>query len=138
MQDVSVAIHDLDEVFMQGVREKKARELTESFYVEDGEVLPPNRPSVIGRVKIAEFWQSMFEAGLCKAILNTTHIDVSGEAAYVKGQYAFTFQQDGEVGFDKGKYMKAYRRQRDGQWQVEAEIFNSDKEMVCVRGLRSG
>ena len=56
----------------------------------------------------------MFNAGLSKAVVNTTHIDVSDDLAQARGQYAFTFQCSGEVTHDKGKYLLTYRRQGDG------------------------
>lgn len=44
MKDACTAVHGLDQVFMQRVREKKARELADDFYAEDAEVLPPTSP----------------------------------------------------------------------------------------------
>lgn len=121
------ALETLDEVLMQQVRARNPEKLVEIFYAEDAELLAPNQPGVVGRAKIIEFWRHMFELGLNKIILNTTHIDISGDLACAKGQYAFTFQRDGRVSHDKGKYLLTYRRQADGSWRVVAKMFSSDR-----------
>lgn len=124
--DADSAIRTLDEVFIQHIKERNAQSLTDNFYAEDAELLPPNQPGVMGRYKIAEFWQRMFDAGLSKAILNTTYIDVSGDLAQARGQYAFTFSHNGKASHDKGKYLLTYRRQGDGEWKVVTDMYSSD------------
>ena len=123
MSDAEIAIRAVDDLFMRTVREKKSAELAETLYAEDAELLPPNRPSIIGRLNIAGFWQEMFARGLSNIVLNTTHIDVSGDLAHARGQYAFTFQRDGEVSHEKGKYLLTYRRQKDGLWKVATDYI---------------
>lgn len=111
---------------MQGIRDRKTTTLTESYYAEDAELLVPNRPGITGKAAIARFWQEMFDMGLTKILLNSTHVEVSGDLAHARGQSAFTFTSGGEVRQDKGKYLLTYRRQQDGSWRVVAEMYNSD------------
>ena len=108
------AISAVDQTFMDYVQRQDALALSSTVFSEDAELMPPNRPSVIGRESIATFWQEMFDRGLTKMLLNTTCADISGELAQARGQYGFTFSKNGKVTHDKGKYLLTYRRQGDG------------------------
>ena len=120
------AISALEQAFMDYVQRQDALALSSTVFSDDAELMPPNRPSVIGRERIAAFWQEMFGRGLNKILLNTTCVDISDELAQARGQYAFTFSHNGEVSHDKGKYLLTYRRQGDGEWKVVTDMYSSD------------
>ena len=58
--------------------------------------------------------------------LDVDAIEGRADLAYVRGRWAATFQTpDGPVD-DFGKYIEIGRRQPDGSWLMESDIFNSD------------
>lgn len=96
-----------------------------SLYTEDGILLPPNAPEVVGREAI--------EATLKKfpPIVELANTDaectVSGDWAFVRGRYSMKLKlPNGALLEDHGKYIEIRKRGDDGVWRIHRDIFNSD------------
>src|SRR4051812_9350295 len=117
--DVAAAIRALDVEFAFHANAHDAAALTEIFYTEDAQLLPPNAPLVRGKAAIRDFWTAFMTAGPSDASLQSDTIDASGDLAYCTGRYAFTMGGERH----EGKYVVVYRRQADGGYKAIADAF---------------
>ncbi len=97
-----------------------------SFYAENGMVMPPNEPARTGR---SEIQASLGAFMAMKAQLTVTPVDVvaNGAIAIDRGTYTVTFTPPGATApvTDNGKYL-AHWHLIDGKWLMVADIWNSD------------
>ena len=98
-----------------------------SIFAEDGWQMPANRPALVGREAIREFWAAAFRWGKWDFTLDTQAVAVSGPLAVERGRYVlrFTASADAPPGVasfeDRGNYLVHWRREGDGQWLVLAD-----------------
>ena len=96
------------------------------YYAPNAIVMPSNQEVVRGRDAIAAF----FENYPPFTDLQFTSVEVDGgeDIAYVYGTYSLMLTLPGEEQPvpDRGKYIEIWRRQEDGSWKIELDIFNSD------------
>ena len=98
-----------------------------SIVAEDAWQMPPNRPALVGRAAIREFWAAAFSWGKWDFTLDTRAIAVSGPLAVERGKYVlrFTASADAPPGMtsfeDRGNYLVHWRREGDEQWLVVAD-----------------
>ena len=96
-----------------------------SLYAEDGMLMPPNGPTVVGRANLqafAETWPRVTH-------LSFSDIGVQVEGDLAVGWCAFQMGTVGDDGIevnDTGKQLVAFARQDDGSWKATRAIFNSD------------
>lgn len=97
------------------------------LYAADGAFMAPNAPIVTGRKAIAEAWAGLLKLPALTLNFRTTQLVIakSGDLASDRGTYDLAF--DGEKGRvrDVGKFVVVWKKV-GGQWQVLADIFNSD------------
>ena len=91
-----------------------------AYYSENATVLMPNAEPVQGREAITS---SMNKFGDIKMDFNIIDITGKGDLAYVYGKYTLVFLPSGAK--DNGKYIEIWRKQADGKWQVNYDIFNT-------------
>ena len=98
-----------------------------SILAEDAWQMPPNRPALIGRAAIREFWAAAFSWGKWDFTLDTQAVAVSGPLAVERGRYVlrFTANADAPPGMtsfeDRGNYLVHWRREVDGRWLIVAD-----------------
>jgi uncharacterized protein (TIGR02246 family) len=98
-----------------------------ALYTEDGKILPPNMPPVVGREAIAEFWKGAKDMGMGDLRLDATELLDSGELAYEMGTYTLAVNPPGgEAMTDVGKYVVVLRLQDDNSWKIAVDMFSSD------------
>lgn len=99
-----------------------------NLYAEDGIVLAPGAPAVVGRAAIREFIKSDIEktkaAGLAFKMGDTTGVGVSGDLGWLSGTFSITDASGAAV--DAGKFVSVYRR-ANGKWALIRDTWNSDK-----------
>ena len=93
-----------------------------NLYTDDGSLMPTNSDFVNGKEGIAAVWQSVFDAGLKQATLETLEVEGLGNTAYEVGKY--TLLLDGGKVADSGKYIVIWKK-KDGQWKLYRDIFNT-------------
>jgi uncharacterized protein (TIGR02246 family) len=96
------------------------------LYTEDATLMPPGGPSVAGRPAIEAFL-----AGFPKVTemsFDLDEVDGRGDLAFVRGAYRMTMEIPGTPGpvMDEGKFIEIRRKQADGRWLVDVDIFNSN------------
>jgi uncharacterized protein (TIGR02246 family) len=95
-----------------------------ALYTANGQLFPSHSDIVSGTPAIAQFWQSVFAAGIKKAKLDTVEAEGHGDMAHEVGKY--TLMGDGDTVLDSGKYIIVWKRQ-DGQWKLHRDIWNSSQ-----------
>lgn len=99
-----------------------------NLYAEDGVVLAPGAPAVVGRDAIREFIKSDIEktkaAGLTFKLGDVTGVGVSGDLGWLTGTFSVTDASENAV--DVGKFVSVYRR-TNGKWALIRDTWNSDK-----------
>ena len=98
-----------------------------AIYAEDGELMPPNSNTMIGRVAIEAFWAD-FQAGGISAEGKDTEVYAHGDVGYEVGTYTIT--DAGGATIDEGKYVEIWR-QVDGKWQIYRGIWNSNLPLAA-------
>jgi len=60
-------------------------------------------------------------------IMGRVEVARSGDLAYIMGAYTLAMKDSqGNPVNDHGKFVEVWKKQADGKWKVEADIFNSD------------
>jgi len=98
-----------------------------AVYAEDGVLMPPNGPTVVGRANVLAFGESFTEI----AGLSFGDFSVQGEGDLAVGWSSYQLGLVGEDGVevnDTGKQLVVFERQADGGWLVTRAMFNSDLE----------
>jgi uncharacterized protein (TIGR02246 family) len=119
-------IRDLDKKWVAAVGAKDAT-ASANFYAVDGVIMPAGQPIAQGRSAIASVWKGLL--GLKNFDLTFAPSEVTvgsaGDIAYEIGTYALSFDGDKGPVKDVGKYVVVWKKV-EGNWQVAADIFNSD------------
>ncbi len=122
------AIRDLDKKWVEAVAARDTI-VVGNMYAEDGAFLPPGAPRVSGRAAIRSVWVQLLKAPNLALTFEPSRVVVSsaGDIAYETGTYRLSM--DGPKGGrieDIGKFVVAWKKM-NGAWQVQYDIFNSDK-----------
>lgn len=128
-QDDALKISALNKKWLGLVVRKDAAAISE-LYAADGSIMPPNAPIATGRKAIAETWAGFFKLPSLTLNFRTTELVISrsGDLASDRGTYDLAFDGDKGRVREIGKYVVVWKKV-GGQWQVLADIFNSDKAM---------
>ena len=127
--DISDDISGVNKDFMSGVANQDAAAIAD-VYTEDGQVLPPNAETGVGKANIQVIMQGFFDSGVRGLKLESIEIESYGDNAYELGKY--TLLAEGEVEVDKGKYIVIWKKV-DGEWKYYRDIFNSDFLVIFKR-----
>jgi len=122
-------IRDLDGAWAQAAQEKDAGRFA-SFYSNTGSAMPFNAPIATGRGNVQELWtQLMAKPGFALSFA-PTRIEVAQSKDIAFDIGTFELKLDNEQGASMlipGKYVVVWKKQKDGTWKAEADIFNTDR-----------
>jgi len=97
-------------------------------YADDGQFLSPGDPSAVGKDAIRKAWAGLFAAPGYVSLTfapTTVHVAEAGDVAYEIGNYELIMKdKKGKPATTKGKFVVVWKKQADGSWKVEADIFN--------------
>ena len=96
-----------------------------ALYTSDTRLMPPNSEVMSGHDAVRSMFGGMIDAGM-SGELTTVEVMVSGDIGYHVGIYEL---QSGDEVVDTGKFMETWRRDKDGQWRIVNDIWNSDGPM---------
>lgn len=95
-----------------------------ALYGEDALLLPPNAPGVRGRAAIGEFFAAF--PHVTDLVCQDLAIHGCADMVYTTGTYTMTIHPEGMDPIqEEGKYLDVKRKQADGTWLYEADMFNS-------------
>jgi len=103
-------------------------ELAASLYAEDGVLMPPNQPSVVGKAAIHNVY-----AGGAKALAFNVKFDIA-EVVQVAPSWGFvrsnsagtlTMASTGETHTEANQELFVLHKDKDGQWKIARYSFSS-------------
>ena len=103
--------------------EKGDAAVVASLYGAGARLLPPGSPALTGPA-IEDYWRGAMDSGMSGGALETVSFEEHGDVAIEEGEY--TLRSGAEV-VDNGKYVVVHRRQDDGSWKYDLDIWNSSK-----------
>ncbi len=116
----------MQEVWQSAVDARDVAALA-AIYAEDGELMPPNSGTMIGRVAIEAFWAD-FQASGIDGEIKDREVYAHGDDGYTVGAYTIT--DAGGATIDEGKYVVIWR-QVDGKWKMHRDIWNSNLPLAA-------
>ena len=88
-------------------------------------IVPQNRGPIRGIDEMTKFW---FPAG-AKTTIESFENEIaeaggSGDLAFTRGAYRFTFDYDGKHYENRGNYVMLFRRGSDGGWKITHRMWS--------------
>jgi uncharacterized protein (TIGR02246 family) len=98
-----------------------------SLWTENARFLPPGSEVITGRPGVQAFWQSGFDQGACEVALESLEIkSMADGVAYEVGRNIVRVQMpDGSKIDVPGKSLCIFRRESDGVWRADVDVFNA-------------
>jgi ketosteroid isomerase-like protein len=98
-----------------------------SLWTENTRVLPPGQEMITGRAAVQAFWQGGFDQGAYDVVLESSEIKSLGDGvAYEIGRNIVRVRMaDGSSIDVPGKSLCIFRREADGVWRADVDIFNA-------------
>jgi uncharacterized protein (TIGR02246 family) len=98
-----------------------------SLWTEDTRFLPPGQEMITGRAAVEAFWQRGFDQGAYDVVLESVEIRSLGDGvAYEVGRSITRVRTaDGSSIDVPGKSLCLFRREGDGVWRADVDIFNA-------------
>lgn len=97
------------------------------FYAPDAVMLGPDHPGVKGTTAIRELLKSMFTSGYGGVALGRNSIANLGNLAVDVGYYtANVMTWQGGKREETGKYVTAWRRQANGEFQITVTVWSTN------------
>ena len=125
VEKVKQQIEKSNSSFMEAFSKGDAKAMTKG-YAMDAIVLPPNMPEIKGSDAIVKLWQGFIDMGKGVLKLNTVKINVFGNAATTYHTYNLEVNmKDGQVIKDNGRSVVVYEKQKNGDWLIIYDIWNS-------------
>lgn len=99
------------------------------LYAEDAVVMPVAEPLIEGRAAIRAYWEHVFGipgfTNSSRLVALETSSD--GTMGYTRGTYESPMAGiDGARVIERGKWVSLWKRQRNGDWRIAVDIFNTD------------
>ena len=92
-------------------------------------LMPVAESIVAGRASILTEWRHVFgiPRHVSHARLVVAEVSATGDLGYTRGTYESPMRGlDGQQPLERGKWVSVWKRQADGQWRLNVDIFNTD------------
>jgi len=121
-----MGIRQFNEAAMAASRSKDALAKA-ALWTENARFLPPGGDVITGRAGVQAFWQSGFDRGAYDLVLESVEIRSLGDGvAYEIGRSIARLRvADGSTTEVRGKSLCIFRREADGIWRADVDIFNA-------------
>jgi len=103
---------------------KRDPKMVSLIFAEDGVQLTLSGKVVKGRQQIMERLKTAMDgAGPgVKVTVTTVNVWVDGDIAYEAGKYKYEYVEKGKPGVDEGRYVTAWKKQKDGSWKLAMDM----------------
>jgi ketosteroid isomerase-like protein len=97
--------------------------------VEDHIIMIPGRPAIVGKAANDEANRRAFEGNRFAESWKVIDTVIDGALGYQRGTFttSATPRQGGQTRTVDGKFLRIYRRQKDGSWTMVIDMFSGDK-----------
>jgi uncharacterized protein (TIGR02246 family) len=119
-------IRKFNESVTAAFRSKDAAAMA-SLWTENARFLPAGQEMITGRAGVQAFWQSGFQQGASDVVLESLEIkSLADGVAYEIGRNIVQVRTaDGSSINVPGKSLCIFRRESDGVWRADVDIFNA-------------
>ena len=129
LPELHAAIRELDATVRRHIQAGDAEAMVENYYADDARILPPGNGEVMGRAAIREMWRGLVGSGMVDLVLETTHIETSGDLIVGTGNAKATVQPPGAAAvLLEGRYTVVFRQQANGEWRNIIDMYTIDAE----------
>jgi ketosteroid isomerase-like protein len=99
-----------------------------SVWAEDGELMPPNHPSIRGRAALQQYFSQLFARSRFNFTFTSSDVHVFGDVAMERVTYLAEAWRDESAKpvSSYGKGLHTYRREPGGVWKLINDIWNAD------------
>jgi uncharacterized protein (TIGR02246 family) len=124
----SAAIHAASRAFSAAYVRGDAEAMA-AAYTADGVIFPERAEMITGREAIRRYWTWAPGNRVTHHLATPAQIRVEGDVAYDYGVFEIAGERGGEPwGPRHGKYVIVWRREADGAWRMQLDIWNSRPE----------
>ena len=95
------------------------------LYTDNAIRMLPKGPTIQGRKEILKEFKAR-PSKILEYDQRIMEVDGNGDIAFVRGVFSYAVDTNGKISNGTGKYIAIYRRQREGQWLIDRDIFNFD------------
>jgi uncharacterized protein (TIGR02246 family) len=97
-----------------------------ALYAPDAVFLSPAEPRVVGLPAIRNLFVKVMAAVTSNPTLRSINLEVSGDLAYDSGEYDETLTDVATAARTevKGAYLMVLKRQPDGQWRIQQQMWS--------------
>jgi ketosteroid isomerase-like protein len=127
LEDDIAAIMAFNERYLGSINDEDIGTLA-SLTTEHHVMIAPNRPPIVGKAANDEMNGKAFEEFRFDETWNPTETVVSGDLAFQSGSYSSTAtpRAGGDARTIKGTFLRIYQRQRNGEWRMTRDTFNTE------------
>jgi len=107
-----------------------------TLWIDDGIQMPPGVPRRVGKMKIREAMQSLFDlVNITNMSVQIEEVRLMGDWAYSHGMLAFemTPKEGGETKRCYGKILDILAKQVDGSWKIAIDCHNYNEASVSAQ-----
>lgn len=127
LEDDIAAITAFNERYLGSINNEDIATLA-SLTTEHHVMIAPNRPPIVGKAANDEMNGKAFDEFRFDETWNPTETFVSGDLAFQSGSYSSTAipRAGGPSRTIVGTFLRIYQRQRDGEWRMTRDTFNTE------------
>jgi uncharacterized protein (TIGR02246 family) len=124
---VKAKIEAGNKIFVQAMLKGDAAAAA-SCYAENAVTLSPNMPMVKGRAAIEKSLTGMMQPSMKmkEFTASTISVEGAGDIAVELGKVLLTYEMNGKVLADTGKYLTVWKKQADASWKVAYDSYSTD------------
>ncbi len=106
-----------------------------AIYAENAHCMPPNRAPLKGREAIRTYYDTGLKTGMNDLTMDTMSLESSGKnTAFEVGTFTTRLPvPEGGSMQNSGKYMAIWKKQADGTWLIQYNIWNSNLPAVSEK-----
>jgi uncharacterized protein (TIGR02246 family) len=105
-----------------------------AHYTDDGNLILPNTPVIVGKSGIQKAMQEAFSDPNWSLALQSAQVEVSrgGDLGYARGTYVLTATDPASKKpvTERGRFLAVFRKEADGSWKAVQDVTNAEAPAV--------
>ncbi len=119
--DVKKIIDQQNQIYMDGYNNQNSQ-MAVDLHTDDVFVMPPNSKILRDKQAVKKLIEDDIQNGVHDVVFTTLDLKVDGDYAYEVG---ISTMKIGAT-IDTGKYIVVWEKQKNGDWLIKADIWNTD------------
>ena len=123
--DARAAVLATNARFVAAIAARDAAAVSD-VYAPEATLLAPDADPLHGRASIRAYWAAGIASGITSVALETVRLEPMTDGILETGAFALGLGDGSGARTLRGKYLVVHRRQPDGTWAWETDIFNAN------------